>query len=145
MGKDTQPRSGLRSSIYYENILDGNLFLYLPTYTNSQRGGHMSRGWGAGGPEFYLLECFNYRAGLVAQLGRTGGAVCKVSYSLARATGRSCVQAPAAILAWLGNKYLLKSLMMSTHHSASVLDKPPWVQSRWAGCGAWFVLDSTTP
>ncbi len=48
-------------------------------------------------------------------------------YSLGRATGRSWVQAPAAILAWLGNKYLLKSLMMSTLHSASVLDKPPWV------------------
>jgi hypothetical protein len=30
---------------------------------------------------------------------------------------------PAAILARLGNKYLLKSLMMSTLHSASVLDK----------------------
>ncbi len=40
-------------------------------------------------------------------------------------TGRSWVQAPAAILARLGNKYLLKSLMMSTLHSASVLDKPP--------------------
>jgi hypothetical protein len=36
----------------------------------------------------------------------------------------SRVQAPAAILAQLGNKYLLKSLMMSTLHSASVLDKP---------------------
>ncbi len=31
--------------------------------------------------------------------GRTDGAVCKVSYSLARATHRSWVQAPAAILA----------------------------------------------
>jgi hypothetical protein len=40
---------------------------------------------------------------LEASLGRTGGAVCKVSYSLARATGRSWVQAPAAILARLGN------------------------------------------
>ncbi len=66
-------------------------------------------------------------AGLVAQSGRTGGAVCKVSYSLARATGRSWVQAPAAFLARLGKKYLFKSLMMSTLHSASVLDKPPWV------------------
>ncbi len=35
------------------------------------------------------------------------------------------VEAPAAILARLGNKYLLKSLMMLTLHSASVLDKPP--------------------
>jgi hypothetical protein len=58
------------------------------------------------------------------RLGRTGGAVCKVSYSLARANGRSWVQAPAAFLARLGNKYLVKSLMMSTLHSASVLDKP---------------------
>jgi hypothetical protein len=46
-------------------------------------------------------------------------------YSLGRATGRSWVQASVAILARLGNKYLLKSLMMSTLHSASVLDKPP--------------------
>jgi hypothetical protein len=47
------------------------------------------------------------------KIGRTGGAVCKVSYSLARATGRLLVQAPAAILARLGNIYLLKSLIMS--------------------------------
>ncbi len=45
---------------------------------------------------------------------RTGGTVCKVSYSHARATGRSWVQAPAAILARLGKNYLLKSLMMTT-------------------------------
>jgi hypothetical protein len=57
--------------------------------------------------------------------GRTGGAVCKVSYSLARATRMSWVQVPTAFLARLGNKYLLKSLMMSTLHSAFVLDKPP--------------------
>jgi hypothetical protein len=63
-------------------------------------------------------------AGLVVH-GRTGGTVCKVSYSLARATGRSWVQAPTAFLTRLGNKYLLKSLMMLTLHSASVLDKPP--------------------
>jgi hypothetical protein len=55
---------------------------------------------------------------------RTGGTVCKLKYSLVRATGRLWVQALAAILARLGNKHLLKSLMMLTLHSASVLDKP---------------------
>jgi hypothetical protein len=53
---------------------------------------------------------------------RTGGTVYKLKYSLVRATGRSWVQALAARL---GNKHLLKSLMMLTLHSASVLDKPP--------------------
>jgi hypothetical protein len=68
-------------------------------------------------------------------LNRTGGAVCKVSYSLARATGRLWVQAPAAFLARLGNKYLLKCLTMWTLHNASVLDK-----YNQGGLGA--VLDS---
>jgi hypothetical protein len=62
-----------------------------------------------------------------------------VSYSLARATGRSWVQAPAAaLLARLGNKYLLMSLMMSTLHSASVLDNNQ--EYNQGGLGA--VLDS---
>ncbi len=55
----------------------------------------------------------------------TGGAVCKGATPSVEQTGRSWVQALAAILARLGNKYLLKSLMMSTLHSVSVLDKPP--------------------
>jgi hypothetical protein len=61
----------------------------------------------------------------IDKLGRTGGAVRQVSYSLARATGRLWVQAPAAILPQLGNFYLLLSLMMATLHSASELDKLP--------------------
>ncbi len=72
---------------------------------------------------------------------RTGVTVCKLSYSLARATVRSCVQALAAILAQLGNKHLFKSLMMLNLHSASVLDKSPRIWPRGAGCCAWFVLD----
>ncbi len=59
-------------------------------------------------------------------IGYTGGAICKVSNSLTRATRKSWVQAPAAIFAWL-IRYLLKSLMMSILHNASVLDKLPWV------------------
>ncbi len=49
----------------------------------------------------------------------TGGAVCKgATPSVEQPGGRG-------FLARLGNKYLLKSLMMLTLHSASVLDKPP--------------------
>jgi hypothetical protein len=36
-------------------------------------------------------------------VSRTGGAVCKVSYSLARATGRTWVQARAVVFAQLEN------------------------------------------
>ncbi len=58
-------------------------------------------------------------------LYKNGGAVCKGATPFGRATGRSWVQAPAAILARLGNKYLLKSLMISNLHSASLLYKLP--------------------
>jgi hypothetical protein len=68
---------------------------------------------------------------LVAQTGTggavtgTGGAVCKgATPSVEQPGGRGFKPRPA-ILARLGNKYLLKSLMMSTLHSASVLDKLP--------------------
>ncbi len=74
--------------------------------------------------------------------GRTSGAVCKVSCSLARACRRSWVQAPARSLL----DYEISTFsgpFDDTFHSASGLDKQPWVQPKLAGCDACFVLDVT--
>ncbi len=55
-----------------------------------------------------------------AVLTGTGGAVCKgATISVEQPGGLGFKPRQ------LGNKYLLKSLMISTLHSASVLDKPP--------------------
>jgi len=69
-------------------------------------------------------------------LGMTGGAGYKVSDSLARAAGRSWVQVPAAILARLENKYLLKSLMVSSLYGAFVLDYHHECNQKWGGHSA---------
>ena len=75
----------------------------------------------------YLHKWYAYNIGTGGAVTGTGGAVTGTGGAVCKGATprRSWVQAPAAILARLGNKYLLKSLMMLTLHSASVLDKLP--------------------